>query len=87
MGPTPTAHPPKGEECETSSKHGLALWAEPNGGYCPQRPSPSPTWGSRLVGARDVGLWVGEPKPLGKTPFGNNPSHDIIYLPTSSRVD
>ena len=34
------------------------------------------------MGARDVGPWVGDPKPLGKTPFGGNPSPDLIYLPT-----
>ena len=42
------------------------------------------TWGSPLVGAPDVGPWVGEPKPLGKTPFGGNPSPDITYPPTFS---
>ena len=41
MGPTPTYHPPKGEECETTVEHGLPLWAEPAGGYCSRRPSPS----------------------------------------------
>ena len=82
MGPTPTHYLPKGERCETSVEHGLPLWAEPNGGYCSRQPSCSPTWGSRLLGARDVGLWVSEPKPLGKTFFGGNPSSDMTYIPT-----
>ena len=34
MGPTPTYHPPKGQEYETTVEHGLHLWAEPAGGYC-----------------------------------------------------
>ena len=42
-------------------------------GYCPRRPRPSPMWGSRFVGAREVGPWVGEQKPLGKTPWGAIP--------------
>ena len=58
-------------------------WAKPDGGYCSRRPSPSPTRGSRFVGAPEVGPWVGEPKPLGKTHFGGNPSRDMTYLPTS----
>ena len=33
MGPTPMFIPPKGEGCETSVEHGLALWAEPDAGY------------------------------------------------------
>ena len=43
MGPTPTCHPPKGEECETSVEHRLRFSAEPARGYCWRRPSPSPT--------------------------------------------
>ena len=82
MGPSPTYHPPKGEECETSVKHGLPLWAEPAVGYCSRRPRPSPMWGSRFVGARAVGLWVGEQKPLGKSPLRGNPSPESTYLPT-----
>ena len=39
-------------------------------------------WGSRFVGARAVGPWVGEQKPLGKTPVGGHPSPEMIYLPT-----
>ena len=74
MRPTSTYHPPQGEECEPSVEHRLPLWAEPNGGYCSHRPSPSPTWESPFFGARDVGRWVGEPKPLAKTTFGGNPS-------------
>ena len=83
MGPTPTYHPPKGEECETSVEHGLPPSAEPDGGYYSRRPGPSPTLGSRFVGARELGPWVGEPKTLGKTPFGGNPSPDMTYLPTT----
>ena len=41
-----------------------------SGEYCSRRPSPSPTWGSRFVGAPEVGPWVSEQKPLGKTPSG-----------------
>ena len=83
MGPSPTCHPPEGEECETSVEHGLLPWAEPAVGYCSQRPRPSPMWGSCFVGARAVGLWVGEQKTLGKTPLGGNPTPEITYLPTS----
>ena len=79
MGPIPTYRPPKGEECETSVEHGLLLWAGPDGRYCSWRPSPSPAWGSRFVVGREVGPWVGEPKPLGKTPFGGNPSPNMTY--------
>ena len=69
MGPVPTYHPPKREECETMVEHGLPLWAEAAGGYCSRQLSPSPTWGRRYVGAREVGAWSGERKPLGKTPL------------------
>ena len=81
MGPSPTCHPPKVEESETSVEYGLPLWAEPAVGYCSRRPRPSPMWGSRFVGARAVGPWVAEQKPLGKTPLGGNPSPDMTYLP------
>ena len=84
MGPSPTYHPPEGEECETSVEHGLPLWAEPAVGYCSRRPRPSPMWGSRFVGARAVGPWVGEQKPLGKSPLRGNPSPESTYLPTFS---
>ena len=43
-------------------------------------------WGSRFVGARAVGPWVGEQMPLGKTPLGGNPSPEMTYLPTCSRM-
>ena len=82
MGPSPTCHPPKGEECKTSVEHGLPLWAEPAVGYCSRRPRPSPMWGSRFLGARAVGPWVGEQKPLGKTPRRGTPSPESTYLPT-----
>ena len=82
MGPSPTYYPPEGEECETSAEHGLPLWGEPTVGYCSRRPRPSPMWGSRFVGARKVGLWVGEQKPLGKSPLRGNPSPESTYLPT-----
>ena len=82
MGPSPTYHPPEGEECKTSVKHWLPLWAEPAVGYCSRRPRPSPMRGSRFVGARAVGPWVGEQKPLGKTPRRGNPSRESTYLPT-----
>ena len=85
MGPSPTYHPPEGEKCETSVEHGLPLWAEPAVGYCSRRPRPSPMWGSRFVGARAVGPWVGEQKPLSKSPLRGNPSPESTYLPTSSR--
>ena len=29
---------------------------------------------------------MGEPKPVGKTPFGGNPRPDMTYLPTLIRV-
>ena len=73
MGPIPTNHPPKGEECPTWPKHGLPLWAKPAGGCCSWQPSHSPTWGSVFLGAREVGPWVGESKPLGTTPSGAIP--------------
>ena len=81
MGPSPTHRLPEGEECETSVEHGLPPGAEPAVGYCSRRPRPSPMWGSRFVGARAVGLWVAEQKPLGKTPLGGNPSPEMTYLP------
>ena len=74
MGPSATYHPPEGEECETSVSNGLPLWAEPAVGCCSRQPRPSPMWGSRFVGARAVGLWVGEQKPIGKTLQRGNPS-------------
>ena len=83
MGPSPTYHPPEGEECETSVEDGLPLWAEPAVGYCSRQMRPSPMWGSRFVGAREVGPWVGEQKPLGKSPLRGNPSPELTYLPTS----
>ena len=82
MGPSPTYHPPEEEECETSVEHGLPPWAEPAVGYCSRRPRPSPMCGSRFVGARAVGPWVGEQKPLGKTPLGGNPGPEMTYLAT-----
>ena len=84
MGPSPTYHPPQGEECASSVEHRLPLWAEPAVGYCLRRPRPSPMWGSRFVGARDVGPWVSEQKRLGKTPLGNNASPEMTYLPISN---
>ena len=83
MGPSPTYHPPEGEECEALVEHGLPHWAEPAVGYCSRRPRPSPMWGSRFVVAGAVGPWVGERKPLGKTPLRGSPSLESIYLPTS----
>ena len=34
------------------------------------------------MGAREVGPWVGERKPLGKSPLRGNPSPESTYLPT-----
>ena len=82
MGPSPTYHPPEGEEFETSVEHGLLLWAEPAVGYCSRRPRPSPMQVGPFVGAREVGPWVGEQKPLGKSPLRGNPSPESTYLPT-----
>ena len=84
MGPSPTHHPPEGEECETVVEHGLPLWAEPAVGYCSRRPRPSSVWGSRFVGAREVGPWVGEQKPHGKSDLRGNPSPESTPLPTLS---
>ena len=81
MAPSPTCRPPEEEECETSVRHRLPLSAESAVGYCSRRPRPSPMWGSRFVGARAVGLWVGEQKPLGKTPLRGHPSPEMTYLP------
>ena len=83
MGPSPTYHPPEGEKCETSVEHGLPPWADPAVGYCSRRPRCSPVRESCFVGARAVGPWVGEQKPLGKTPQWGNPSPESTYLPTS----
>ena len=66
----------------TLVEHWLPLWAEPAVGYCWRRPRPCPMWVSRFVGAREVGLWVGEHKPLGKTPLGGNPCPEMTYLST-----
>ena len=84
MGPSPTYHPPEGEEWETLVEHGLPLLAEPAVRYCSRRPRPSPMWGSRFVGARAVGPWVGEQKPLAKSPLRGNASPGSTYLPTCS---
>ena len=84
MGPSSTYHPPEGEECETSVEHGLSLLAESAVGYCSLRPRPSPMSGSRFLGARAVGLWVGEQEHLGKTPLRGNPSPEMTYLSTFS---
>ena len=35
------------------------------------------------MGAREVGPWVGEQKPLGKSPLRGNPRSESTYLPTS----
>ena len=35
------------------------------------------------MGERELGPWVGEPEPHGKTPFGGSSSHDMTYLRTS----
>ena len=86
MGPFPMYHPPEGEECETSVEHGLPLWAERAVGYCSRRPPPSPMWGICFVGACAVELWVGEERPLGKTPLGGNPRPETTYLPTSTWI-
>ena len=86
MRPSPTYHLPKGEECATLVEHGLPLWAEPAVGCCSRRPRPSSMWGSRFAGARAVGPWVGEQKPLGKTPCGAAPVPSRpTYLPALFR--
>ena len=79
MGPSPTYHPPEGEERDTSVEHGLPLWAEPAVGYCSRRPRTSPMWGSRFMGARAVGPC------LGKTPLRGNPSREKTYLRTCTK--
>ena len=83
MGPSPTYHPPKREECENSVEHGLPLWAEPAVGCCWPRLRPSSTWGSSFGGAGEVGPWVAGQKPLGKSPLVGNPSPETTCLPTS----
>ena len=79
MGPSAMYHVPAGEECETPVEHGLPLWAEHAVGYWSRLPSPSPMWRSCFVGARAVGPWVGEQKPLGKTPLRGNLSPEMTY--------
>ena len=81
-GTLPTYHRPKREECGTSVENGLPLCAEPAVGYCARQPRPSPMWGSYFVGAREVGPWMGEQTPLGKTLRGGNPTPEKTYLPT-----
>ena len=83
MIPSATYHPPEGEECETLVEHCLPLWAESAVGYWSRQLRPSPMWGSSFLGARAVGPWVGEQKPLGKSPLRDNPSPEMTYLPTS----
>ena len=39
------------------------------------------------MGACAVGPWVGEQKPLGKTPRRGNPSPESTYLPTFCYVE
>ena len=63
------------------SNMGYLSWHNPMEGTASQRPSPSPTWGSRFVGARELGPRVAEPKLQGKTLFRGNPSPDMTYLP------
>ena len=82
--PPPRTIRQKGEECETSVEHGLPPWAEPAVGHCSRRPRPSPMWGSRFLGARAVGPWVGEQKALRKTLQRGNPSSEPTYQPTCS---
>ena len=77
MAPSPTCHPPEGEECETSVEHGLLLWAEHPVGYCSRRPRPFPILGSPFGGACAVGPWAGVQKPLGKDPLGGNLSPEM----------
>ena len=60
-------------------EHGLPLGAEPAVRCCSQRLRPSRTWGSRFVGAPEVGLWVHEQKPIGKTPLGSKASPEMSY--------
>ena len=91
MGPSPTYHPPEGEECETSVEHGLPLWAEPAVGYCSRRPRPSPMWGSRFVGAPAVGLgWVSKSPlvspPCGATPVPSRPTYLHTYVKWAGRT-
>ena len=80
MGLSPPCHPPEEEESETSVEQGSPLWVEPAVGSL--QPGPCSTWGSLFVGACELGPWVGEPKRLGKTPLGGNPSPEMTYLPT-----
>ena len=81
MGPSSTYLPPEGEECGTPVEHGLSLRAELAVGYCSRRPRPLPMWRSCFVGARAVGLWVGEQQPLCKNP-PRGPSRSGDDLPT-----
>ena len=83
MGPSPTCHPPEAEECEPLVEHGLPLWAERAVEYCSRPHRPFPMWGSDFVGARAVGPWVGDQKPLCKTALGSSPRPEMTYLPTS----
>ena len=74
----------KGEGCETSVEHALPLWAGSDEGYCLRRPSPSPTWGSRFVGARELRPSVAEPKLQGETTLRGSPRP--TYLPVAMRI-
>ena len=70
MGPIPTYYLPKREESETmdylSGRNPLQGTARGNGSLVK-------TWESPFVSARDIGQWVGEQRPLGKTPPGAAP--------------
>ena len=71
-GPSPTHHPPWVTSLgRTRCRVLLAVTA-----LLPHLQEP-------LCGARAVGLWVGEQKPLGKTPLRGIPSPESTYLPTS----
>ena len=39
------------------------------------------------MGVRELGPWVGDTKPHGKTPCRGNPSRDMTYLFTFGHVD
>ena len=82
--PPPRIIRPKEMNVRPRSNMGYVSGQDPMEGiaYCSRQLSPSPTWGSRFVGARELGPREGEPKLLRKTPFGGNPSLAMTYLPT-----
>ena len=74
MGPSPACHAPEEGGCKASVEH----WVTPLGRtrcrvlLAAIEPFP-PSGGATLWGHAKLGPWVGEAKPLGKSPLGATP--------------